>query len=246
MTCGQVRQLLSAYLDRELGLPESLAVDEHLRGCEACASQFDSLRALQRSTGPELAFAVPEGLERRVRAALRREVAAPPRRFVALSMLTAAAALVAIAFGLVPALRPRAEREDQLRAEVVSAHVRSLMVDHAVDVASSDQHSVKPWFEGKLDFSPPVTDLAAQGFSLVGGRLDYIARRPVAALVYKRRQHLVNVFVWGEAGSPRSTQAFADSGLNVATWRRKGFAFWAVSTANADDLEALARLIPEP
>jgi len=244
MTCDQVRQLLSAYLDRELDLRTSLTVDEHLRGCEACALQFESLRRLQRSIGPELAFAPPAGLERRVRAALRREVTAPRRRFV-LSTLTAAAALGAIAFGLVPRLRPSSDRDDPLRAEVVSAHVRSLMVNHAVDIASSDQHNVKPWFEGKLDFSPPVVDLSAQGFPLVGGRLDYIARRPVAALVYRRRQHLVNVFVWPGAGDPRSTAASGDNGLNVATWRRNGFTFWAVSTASPDDLEALARLIPE-
>ena len=116
------------------------------------------------------------------------------------------------------------------------------MADHLTDVASSDQHSVKPWFEGRLDFAPPVTDFAPQGFVLVGGRLDYIADRPVAALVYKRRQHLINVFVFREEDGLRSEPKTSKQGYNLGHWEKDGLTFWAVSDLNADELKVLAQL----
>jgi anti-sigma factor RsiW len=126
---------------------------------------------------------------------------------------------------------------------VISSHVRSLLATHLLDVPSSDQHTVKPWFTGKLEFSPPVQDFAERGFSLIGGRLDYVHGRDVAALVYRRNKHLINLFIWpSEAGPTAPVQNFAENGYNVLHWDQGGFSFWAVSDVSTEDLRALAAL----
>jgi anti-sigma factor RsiW len=118
------------------------------------------------------------------------------------------------------------------------------MVNHLTDVASSDQHTVKPWFNGRIDLSPPVTDLAAQGYPLVGGRLDYLNRRPVAALVYKRHQHVINLFVMpAEGGVVPANAAASLNGYNLRHWREGALRFWAVSDLNAAELEEFERLV---
>ena len=135
-------------------------------------------------------------------------------------------------------------QQDRLVAQVVDGHVRSLMVAHLSDVASSDQHTVKPWFSGKLDFSPPVRDLTAQGFPLVGGRLDYIDERAVAALVYQHRLHTINVFVWPIRGNAQTLlDSASQRGMNVTAWQAGGMQFWAVSDLNAKDLQKLSQLL---
>jgi len=135
-------------------------------------------------------------------------------------------------------------QQDRIVAQVIDGHVRSLMVAHLSDVTSSDQHTVKPWFSGKLDFSPPVQDLTAQGFPLVGGRLDYIDERPVAALVYQHRLHTINVFVWPiRANAQTLLDSASRRGMNVTAWKENGMQFWAVSDLNVKDLQRFSQLL---
>jgi anti-sigma factor RsiW len=162
--------------------------------------------------------------------------------FLAVAASLALVAVMAVRFTLRP---ENPSPDDELLAqEVLASHVRSLMVNHLTDVPSTDQHTVKPWFDGKLDFSPPVDNLSAQGFPLVGGRLDYLAARPVAALVYQRRKHFINLFIWPSAGQT-AEKAVMRQGYNLIHWTRAGMAYWAVSDLNYSELTEFVRLIQD-
>ena len=257
MKCDESLPLISPYLDHELDPARSAEVESHLHACDGCASVLKELEALRAAiSGASLPFASPPDLERRVRLALRREAGAgsfswlrrwrwpvitPPMGFAAAAL---AAVLLLLTWGNSSRWSPDLG-SGPLLTELVAGHVRSLMVDHLVDVASSDQHTVKPWFNGKVDFAPPVADFTADGFPLLGGRLDYIAGRPAAALVYQHRQHLVNVFVWpsDKPEDSATIQTFAAQGYHLLHWTRGGLAYWAVSDLNPTDMQSLAHLI---
>jgi anti-sigma factor RsiW len=247
MSCGeQTEALLHAYVDGELDVVRSLEVERHLAQCERCSATLESHRMLRSALAePSLYFEEPKHLEKRVRAELAKAARVSKGGSVfAWRSLAAAASLAAVAvlaWALIAI--PRApSREALLDQELVSAHVRSLMANHITDVPSSDQHTVKPWFNGRLDFSPEVRDLAGDGYPLVGGRLDYLDGRGVAALVYQRRKHAVNVFVWpAQDGSGAGQGEAVLRGYNVIRWRRSGTSYAAVSDLNMAELRELVR-----
>src|SRR5580765_3394401 len=239
MNCREVRDLVHASLDGELDLVRQIEIDDHLRQCQACQAIYESQRALQSALKADgLYFTAPARLERQVRAAVR-AAAAPSRWWSAALSPTwlaaaAAAAAIVIAAVLVGPLALQRSHSDQIAQEVMSAHIRPLMPGHLTDVLSSDQHTVKPWFAGKLDFSPPVVDLKDEGFPLVGGRLDYVENRPIAALAYRSGQHVINLFVWPSTSSADAGESFVGrQGYNALSWTRDHTNFWAVSDLNA-------------
>jgi len=245
MNCDDARRLIAAYSDGELDLLRNLEVEEHLRGCDSCASARENLRALQEAAHSAY-FRAPDDLTESVLAAVRESD--PVRQSVAgrrdsRSWLTAGLALAAavlLGFFLAQVL-VRDSREQTLLAELTDSHVRSLIGTHLTDVISSDQHTVRPWFEGRLDFAPPVADLSGQGFPLVGGRAEYIDGRSVAALVYERRKHFINLFVWpAEAGSQEVKGEKTQRGYNIVRWRASGMNYWAVSEVAEEDLRKFA------
>lgn len=232
MNCGEAKELLEAYFDDELDLVNSLAVEKHLRDCAECSAVLERQKALRQAIRAQAPYyAAPPELRSRLRA-----VRTGQRRFwFAPQWALAAAALLAIAivWRVVPTARPA------LEDEVVAAHLRSLQANHLMDVPSTDRHTVKPWFAGKLDFAPEVTDRSADGFTLEGGRLDYLNGHPVAALIYKRRLHVINVFTWpasGELGVRMDTR----QGFNVAHWKHAGMEWWAVSDLSGNELKELS------
>jgi anti-sigma factor RsiW len=250
LSCDETRELLHAYVDGELDLAHALGVERHLDDCPACVRARDellALRALVQSAAPR--FRAPDSLYRRVqeapslaRPALRRVFAW--RRYV-LPFAVAASLALMFALGWLAAWtwhRPTAE--DFLARQVVANHVRSLMAEHLLDIASSKNHVVKPWFLGRVNLSPDIPDLA--GFALLGGRLDYLDERPVVALVYKRRAHVINVFLTPADGQPdAAARAVNVRGFHLLHWVHSGRAYWAVSDLNEEELREFVRLFQE-
>jgi anti-sigma factor RsiW len=248
--CKETQTWLNGFIDGELDLARTVEIEKHMAECAGCSRARDGLRTLQDSLrAASLEFRCPESLRTKIAATVRREsvspIAPPKLRF---RYLAAAAALLLTGIGIGFAMRPIANEslDGRIAQDVMAGHARSLLADHLTDVASSDRHTVKPWFAGKLDFAPSVVDLSAEGFPLIGGRLDYLEQRPVAALVYSRRKHTINLFIWpSEHTSGGALQSTSTQGYQIWHWNEFGTTYWAISDLNSAELRQFVQLIRE-
>jgi anti-sigma factor RsiW len=245
-----VLELLPGYLDQELGLSEALEFERHLEGCEQCRQVY----AQHREVSAQLRQAIlrvnaPPALAQRIEAALpsrrvpretlgkrlRRWIGSGSLRWASVGATLASVVALSVSMNLYLAVPSPDQR---LTQQLVDDHIRSLQSDHLFDVVSTDKHTVKPWFNGKLDFAPPVVDLAQQGYPLVGGRLDFVNQRPVAVMVYRYKLHPINLYVWpgNEAGA--KPQVLEQRGYHLAHWSAAGMNYWAITDAGAGELDA--------
>src|SRR6202158_6339895 len=253
MNCQECYDYIDAYIDNELDVAATILVKQHLRDCVRCQQLLEARKAVGALLdNPQVRFEAPDSLLGKIQSVL--PVARPDvkqrsgSRFVIswFSVPLALATTIAVVLGLVflnqGGMFDRSHG-NALAQEMIYSHIRSCLATHLLDVPSTDQHTVKPWFDGKLKFSPPVHDFAERGFRLTGGRLDYINGREVAALVYQRILHVINLFIW-PSNSVRNTvvKSLTNDGYNVSHWDRDGFAFWAVSDVDAEDLRVFAGL----
>ena len=254
MTCNEARSLIHGYVDGELDLRTSIELEQHLGECASCAREYEAVKALRSALRQDLTyFEASDSIKRRIRsstsAAIRAEARSQSRRTItpyAWRWPAAIAAILLLGFGLRGMVSGPPSMSDALGREVVASHVRSLMANHLTDVLSSNQHTVKPWFDGKIDFAPVVLDLAAQGFPLIGGRLDYIDGHPAAALVYRYRLHIINLFTWpAERAADTKPSLATREGYNSVHWTEAGMDYWAVSDVAAHELETFAQLVRE-
>ena len=250
MTCDETEILLHALIDGELDAGHARDVETHVAACPACAEKLKAFRAMRETMAQaRLKEAAPAHLRNRIEAALAvpATVFAPRQSWLASmraswknffgGFAVGTALSAAVAASLVIAV-VRNDQDQQIASDVVSAHLRSLQAGHLTDVETSDQHTVKPWFNGKLDVAPPVIDLTAQGFTLIGGRLDYINGQPVASIVYRRRKHVINLFVGQPLGAAvHGVKDETVQGFNIRHWSESGLDLWAVSDIDAGELD---------
>jgi anti-sigma factor RsiW len=232
--CPDRELLLHALADGELDAGNVLALEAHVATCPGCAAELAAIREVKaRLAETPAAWQAPASLLARFEAAMDEAAAPPPRRRVGSETWVMSGAIGALAASL--ALLAFLPASPNLQGELIDAQARSLEAQHLVDVQTSDRHTVKPWFNGKVDFAPPVVDLAPQGYPLVGGRLDRIDGRRVAALVFHRRAHVINLFVWpGDAPAAPTLQH--KEGYSLVRWGHGGLTFWAVSDVDSPDL----------
>jgi len=266
MNCEEATKLMDGYLDGELDPITSQTIEQHLRECPKCNEAYKMHGSLIRAIGNATPYyKAPAELRERIQASLRREITEqsngsgsiprdarpliakeqPEPRPILFGtswnwLALAAAILLAAIIGWSVLPRLQGPRGDQfLATQLIASHVRSLMANHLTDVASSDQHTVKPWLDAKLDFAPAVVDLGSEGFPLLGGRLDYLDNRPVAALIYQRRKHFINLFVWPAApDETRTPKTITRQGYQLLHWVDSDFNYWAVSDVSNNDLQA--------
>ena len=253
MGCELTQSVLHGYLDGELDAARAADFERHLVSCSECVGALEALETLRASLQRAgLYERAPLALHQKIRAA-REAPAAVGAPITGMSRpaswrwLAAAAAFVLAAFlgwRLIPGLRGGGT-ETSFASAIVDAHLRSLQPGHLEDVISTDQHTVKPWFAGKLDFAPPVQDLASAGFPLEGGRLDVVHGRSVAVLVYADRKHLINVFIWPTTERGYLVRSGSQLGYHWVDWRKDGMEMCAVSDVNPADLDQLRQLLTE-
>lgn len=271
MNCEEATNLVDGYFDGELNPVTNQEIERHLQNCLRCGQVYEAQRALVHAVAAAAPYyKAPGELRQRIESSLRSEIGAkttqnharvrqplqtrtgPDRRPVLFEapwnwLALAAAVILAalVASNVLPRLRsPGAD--EFLATQLVDSHVRSLMANHLTDVASSDQHTVKPWLDAKLDFAPPVTDLADKGFPLIGGRLDYLNNRPVAALIYQRRKHFINLFIWPVLTDDEKTpKTLTRDGYQLLHWNGLPFNYWAVSDVSDGDLQAFKQAFEE-
>jgi anti-sigma factor RsiW len=257
VSCELTHSVLHGYFDGELDAARAADFERHLVTCSECVAALETQEALRSSLHTAgLHERAPEGLHQRLQAQLSPPAEAPApspapvvpiRRELPWRWLALAATILLLAslgWRWIPALRESLS-ENEYTAEVIDAHLRSLQPGHLADVISTDQHTVKPWFDGKLDFAPPVRDFVNDGFPLQGGRIDVVRGRTVAALVYTRRKHVINVFVWPTTQGDSQPKVGSQLGYHWVDWRKAGMEMCAVSDVNPADLNALQQLMME-
>jgi mycothiol system anti-sigma-R factor len=267
MNCQEIADLMDGYLDGQLDVLTSQKIEQHLRDCRKCEEAYEVETAMAHAISQAAPYyKAPLELRERIQVSLREAVGTSARRgaaaegplpvrrpeavrrgvffdmpwnWLALAAAIALAAIVASSF--LP--RVRQPGADQfLATQLIASHVRSLMANHLTDVASSDQHTVKPWLDVKLDFAAPVVDLSSDGFPLIGGRLDYLDNHSVAALVYQRRKHFINLFIWPTTREDSKEQKMVErEGYHLVHWADGDFTYWAVSDVSVDDLQNFKR-----
>jgi anti-sigma factor RsiW len=269
VNCQEITELMDGYLDRELDPITSQKIEQHLRDCRKCKEAYETHTALAHAINRGAPYyKASTELQQRVQSSLRDAMGATTARDtvrethmlgtrpsarrrpvvpeIPWTWLGLAAAIILAAIvgsNLLPRLR-QPTTDQFLATQLIASHVRSLMANHLTDVASSDQHTVKPWLDTKLDFAAPVVDLSSEGFPLIGGRLDYLDNHPVAALVYQRRKHFINLFVWpATADANKAQKAITRQGYNLLHWTDADFNYWAVSDVNASDLQTFKQLV---
>ncbi|WP_309665515.1 anti-sigma factor [Tabrizicola sp.] len=257
LSCPDWAIRLHSLADDALDPETTLAMERHIDGCDACRTALTEIQTMKRRIKQdEVRWAAPDALRTSIASAVALEhsqavkVAPQPTGVSGPTLLTrvwqlvgrwgAAPSMAALGFAIILTFNP--VRDGGLQQEVLASHIRSMLANHLVDLQTSDQHTVRPWFNGKVDFSPPVVDLADQGFPLVGGRVDYLGGRVVAALVYRRNDHIVNLFVWPNHGPVQPLRTSTLDGYSFARWSAGGLLFWSVSDASATDMSAFHKL----
>jgi mycothiol system anti-sigma-R factor len=271
MNCEKATKLMDGYLDGELDPITSQTIEQHLRECRKCEQAYEAHTALAYAINRGAPYyKAPAELRQRVQSSLRDAVGVRASRSTAREnhasltsrwakrrpvlpeipwnwLALAAAIILGALITAVFLPRMRAPNADQfLATQLIASHVRSLMANHLTDVPSSDQHTVKPWLDAKLDFAAPVPDLSSQGFPLIGGRLDYLDSRSVAALVYQKRKHFINLFIWPTTPTDSSAQTMVErEGYHLVHWSDGDFTYWAVSDVNINDLQSFKQLFEQ-
>ena len=255
MSCQKAHELINPYVDGELDVVQTVEVEQHLDQCESCNVRYRNQLSLSFNLkDSSLYYHAPKHLKKRIKLALQEELKTHQQErnrwawlILGISFATLLLVGTLVTLALLPGQRPS---QESITQEIVSDHIRSLqMTNHLSDVVSSDQHTVKPWFNGKLDFSPPVNDFSTEDFHLYGGRLDYLNNRTVAALIYQRRSHYINLYIWPTEDRATSTTtpgiSFQQQGFNLVHWTNAGMNFWLISDLNKVELHELAILLQQ-